>query len=143
MITIFEKFWTEKELKIPKLNDHLTLFFKNLDIDYSLPFSAIFSLTTDGDKRQFYRIENNIKKLYFYIRSDNESLTFNLESNDNIVQFIPIYLKTIKGLIVKYYTPGQNQFEVGVLDDVNIDDVLKTITKEDFNLKLNTNKYNI
>lgn len=129
-----EKYWTEKELKIPKLNDHLTEIFK--DFGYSVKY--------EENKRIFWKDSvDNYLIISFYIRSGRDSLTINMENDDIFVQFLPIYLKTINGLIVKYYVKGNKQFEVYISDDSNIDDIKNQISKNDFELKLKINKYNI
>lgn len=137
MIIIFEKYWTENELKIPKLYNHLITFFKNFY------FSVYYSRAVEEyNKCYFYKNKNDI---LFYIRTSDNSLVFHMSNNiiSNIVKFIPIYFKTINGLIVKYHQEGHHQFEVYISNDADIDDIINKITKKDFNLKLNTNKYNI
>lgn len=136
MITIFEKFWTENELKIPKLNDHLTSLFKKFN----------FSVYYRSDTHYFYKNKNK-EYILFYIRTSynltsDDSLTFNMLSEMDIIQFIPTYLKTINGLIVEH-KKGYTQFEVSISDDADINNIIKQITKKDFELKLKINKYNI
>jgi hypothetical protein len=134
MITIFEKFWTENELKIPKLKNHLTSIFKKIG----------FSVNYNCDTHYFYKNKDDI---LFYIRTSNsfisgDLLTINMLSKMDIIQFIPTYLKTINGLIVEH-KKGYTQFEVEISDDVDINNIIKQITKKDFELKLKINKYNI
>lgn len=137
MITIFEKFWTENELKIPKLNDHLTSIFKK--IGFSVKY------TSEIGKQHFYKPDHNSNdyiKVLFYTKSWSNSISFNIGDHSDIIQFIPTYLKTINGLIVEH-KKGYTQFEVGISDDADINNIIKQITKKDFELKLKINKYNI
>lgn len=132
MITIFEKYWTENELKIPKLKNHLTSLFEKIG------FSVNYSRAAENDNRYFYKNKNDI---LFYIRTSGDLLTINMLSKMDIIQFIPTYLKTINGLMVDHKKDWA-QFEVKILDD-NINNIIKQITKKDFELKLKINKYNI
>jgi hypothetical protein len=132
MITIFEKYWTENELKIPKLKNHLTSLFEKIG------FSVNYSRAAENDNRYFYKNKNDI---LFYIRTSGDLLTINMLSKMDIIQFIPTYLKTINGLMVDH-KKDWTQFEVKILDD-NINNIIKQITKKDFELKLKINKYNI
>lgn len=133
MITIFEKFWTENELKIPKLNDHLTSLFKKIG------FSVNYSRAVENNNRYFYKNKNDI---LFYIRTSGDLLTINMLSKIDIIQFIPTYLKTINGLIVDHKKDWV-QFDVYISNDADINNIINKITKNDFILKLHTNKYNI
>lgn len=133
MITIFEKYWTENELKIPKLNDHLTSLFEKIG------FSVNYSRAAENNNRYFYKNKNDI---LFYIRTSGDLLTINMLSKMHIIQFIPTYLKTINGLMVDHKKDWA-QFEVKISNDADIDNIINKITEKDFAIKLNANKYNI
>jgi len=61
--------------------------------------------------------------------------------DDNVSEYIPEYFKTIDGLKLYRDNPGFYTTSFQVVD--NVDNIIPQITKEDFEFKINTIKYNL
>lgn len=92
-----------------------TEFFKNGDY----LFAVIISYTLD-------------KRIIFKKSLANENI---------MVDFIPEYFKSIKGLQLML-KEGNYEYDF-FIKDKNIDNIIKQISKEDFLFKFETNKYNL
>ena len=62
-------------------------------------------------------------------------------ANDDLVDYIPEYFKTIDGLKLYRERPEWFTTVFEVVD--NVDNIIPQITKEDFESKMNGNKYNL
>ena len=68
------------------------------------------------------------------------SVTLRIGMNDFAV-FIQQYFKTITGL--ELWNENPNFFNIQYKITGNVDDIIKQISKEDIELKMETNKYNL
>ena len=114
------------------LLSHLTKVFNQLDYDYYnyLVYGLYETEFQDSNKENLFKFIYDPYTKHFSIRL--------FDSTDEVL-FIPEYFKTITGLKfqdTKYF----NRYIYDILD---VDKAIEQISKEDFELKFTSNKYNI
>jgi len=113
------------------LLSHLTNTFEEIGYDYN-NYLVYGLYETEFDKNK----ENLFKFIY-----DAHTKQFSIRLFDmaDEVLFIPEYFKTITGLKFQ----DTKYFNRYIYDIIDIDKAIEQISKEDFELKFTSNKYNI
>jgi len=129
---IYTSFDNPKLNDIKKLLSHLIKFFNELNYSES-------NYMNNGK----YETEFSKDEDYLYIELDSRQYTLEIKSSsrniNNISIFLPKYFKGIIGL--KFISEIDNFLKFKLQGNIN--NVIKQINKEDFEFKMNTNKYNL
>lgn len=147
-LRIYEHFLNNKDV-LKKLHSHI------ISIINEFGYTHENYLDSGTWETEFYRGEDSTYSFCFKFKIDTFSknhfikmiIVMSLRNEDPFATFIVDYLKTIKGIkvIKEEYNIGSllvNDVEFKILDK-DVDKIIKRITKEDIELKLNSNKYNL
>jgi len=128
---IFEKYWTEEEIKPTKLIQHLVKIFEHFG--YSPSYHG-----TDNNVTYFEKDDDTD----FYIKGGlgSKTLVYQILQQNDFTLFFPKYLSTISGLSLDFYVKGSNFLEIFLKD---IDKVIDQITIDDIEMNLSVKKYNL
>lgn len=130
----FEK--REKEItQIKKLDSYLISFFNELGFDNENYLNST-NYETEFRKNDKYYFTIILK----YILERKIVFKKSLAHKNDMVNFIPEYFKSIKGLKFNRHVTS---YEVDFLIQDKIDNIINQISKEDFLFKFEANKYNI
>ena len=132
-IKIYEKYKQPDEVGLKKLLSHITKMLTEFGFGYS------FFLDYGDYETEF---TDSVENATFYVRVSPRSnmLTVKkLDRNSDVVDFIPEYFKSIRGL--KYINKDHFSYIFNIVG--NVDKIISQISKEDFDFKLESKKYNI
>lgn len=138
MITLFENFNPMLDEQ-KKLLSHITKIFNQMGYDY---YGYLDRGTFETD---YFKTKNNI---VFNIKGDHSvsliflTITLRIGSvDDEVAKFVPDYFKTIDGL--ELYREDKDWFNTTFEIVGNVDDIIKQITVEDFEIKFKSKNYNL
>jgi len=127
--------------QIKKLYSHLINIFDDLGYDYNNYYD-------NGSYETLFNYDNVDERFKLTLNPKNQTLE--VEISESNLLYITNYFKTIDGLseirssdIYSHQTRSIFTAEIIFKITKNIDYIISQISKDDFQLKMNTNKYNL
>lgn len=130
---IFERNWTEEEIKPVLLIEKLESIFKSLDYEIKYKNTEGVTYLIKEDESFYMKGGLGSNKIDFVILDSNPDGGYGSGFFNTLIE----YFKTIKGIRLVNFGL---QFEIHL---ENIDDIIKEISKESLELFITTKKYNI